>query len=175
MSSENGQQYDLDFGEEIDLQPKRATAKIGGRRHVVKEANGGVAKQYKNACMRGTKMDDGKIVGMEGLADAEYLLVSLCTFSVDTLGDGSQLERPVPQKVVESWPNHISSKLYTWIKEHSHLHEAENEDQLVREIEKLQERLSKLKKHGPFPSGPQGSGTAGFDLPTNSNDLSTNS
>ena len=173
MSESNGQSYDLDFGEEIDLQPKRATAKIGGRMHIVKEANGGVAKQYKNACMRGTKMDDGKIVGMEGLADAEYLLVSLCTFSVDTLGDGSKLERPVPQKIVESWPNHISSKLYTWIKEHSHLHEAETEEQLTREIEKLQERLSKLKKHGPFPSGPHGSITAGSDLPTDSASPST--
>ena len=173
MSENNGQQYDLDFGEEIDLQPKRATAKIGGRKHVVKEANGGIAKQYKNACMRGTKMDDGKIVGMEGLADAEYLLVSLCTFSVDTLGNGELLERPVPQKIVESWPNHISSKLYTWIKEHSHLHEAENEEQLTREIEKLQERLVKLRKHGPFPSGPRESITAGSDSPTDSASPST--
>lgn len=157
--------YDFDFGDELDLKPKRATARIGGRTHVIKEAVGGIAKQYKNACMRGTKMDDGKIVGMEGLADAEYLLVSLCTCEVLTLGDGTQVERPVPQKIVESWPSHISSKIYGWIKEASHLHEAQTEEQLTREIHKLEERLAKLKKHGPFPSEPPSTGTVGLTSP----------
>lgn len=104
---------------EFSTTPDFFEVKIDGRTYKVNEASGDAACTYRNFMLDKTKLGpNGKPVSMAGIADAEPLLVSMCTFDPD----GSL----VPLGTVRGWPNKIQKWIYKEIKKIS---EIESDDQ----------------------------------------------
>jgi hypothetical protein len=102
---------------------------------------------------------------MEGLADAEPLLVSLCLFEALRDGSGNPVsERNVPLVTVKSWPNRVQKRLFDWVREKSDLNPAETKESLRKQIAEAQKRLRELEEadgeSDPTTPSPR-SGTAG--------------
>lgn len=77
---------------------------IGSDTYTLKEADGAVAKKYKNAKAKAVTMDKkGRITGLGDVAGSDSYLIHLCLFN-------SQGQN-VPQSIIESWPNRIQKDL----------------------------------------------------------------
>jgi len=114
----------------FDLQPRQIKVEIGDKSYVLKEASEDAAAKYQNALFRSTTLGpDMKPVKVDGLADIEPLLVSLCLY------DGE--ENLVPLDVIRSWPARIVKKLYQWVRENSDLEGGEGDEGEDREEERL--------------------------------------
>lgn len=95
---------ELDF----DLERKEVRLTIGGRPYALREPTEGDAVKWQNACQRAGRFDkDGRVTAVEGLAEAEPLLVSLCLFDLDPAG-----EKAVPAATVRGWPARVVRRLY---------------------------------------------------------------
>lgn len=106
---------DLVFSGELTEVP----VMISGKSYTLKEASGEAACIYRNTMLKCTRLGvDGKPSSVDGLADIEPLLVSLCLFD----SSGNQ----VPVKTVRSWPSKVVNRLYTKAKEISELDEEDN-------------------------------------------------
>jgi len=126
------------------------------RKFVLKEASTEAARRYRNAAMKAAKMQDAKVVGVEGLADADPLLVSLCLFEINdkvTVNGQPQLVATSPQ-LVASLEHRVTKRLAEWVRFHSDLkEEPQTEEALEKEIGKLNERLAKLREDNNKPLG----------------------
>lgn len=103
--------------EELDLGdpfPKEQPIKIGGKRYVLRSATAEVARKYRNTTLRAGRMVDGKVVGMDGLADAEPEAVGACLLSGD---NGGLL--PVGTPAILAWDCSIQTKLFDLLKKMS--------------------------------------------------------
>lgn len=139
---------------EEDLQPRRFKFNHDGKRYLVTEASAGAAREYKNACFKATKLSAGKVSSLEGMADVEPLLVSLCTFEVPATGDPI----PVSRETVNGWQHRMTQKIYDKIKEVSDLSDPTGEEGLVKEIARLEKKLEKVradKAGGPAKNAPK--------------------
>ena len=76
--------------------------KIGTTHYVLREADENAARVFRNAAVRGAKMSDGKVIGIDGVGDIQSLLVALCLF--EKLQDGTIKNVPVPLQVVRAMP-----------------------------------------------------------------------
>jgi len=94
---------------------------IGGEDYVLREASGDAGCKYRNALLACTTLTDGKPSRIEGMADVEPLLVSLCLFT--------QGGRPVTVPKVRSWPSRVVKALFEKIKEISDLDEEEEDEE----------------------------------------------
>lgn len=56
-----------------DLQPVSVTFSYRKKQYVLKEASEDAAAKYRNAQLRATKMSDGKVTGVDGMADCAAL------------------------------------------------------------------------------------------------------
>lgn len=121
---------ELDFR---DLQPQSIPVPIGKECYRLFEASGDAARVYRNSVLRSTKLGpDGKPVSVEGLADAEPLLVSKCLykadgdFNVPTDGNGWPTDptKLVHQNVIMRWPQRVQKGLYDWVMRVSGLNDA---------------------------------------------------
>jgi hypothetical protein len=129
-----------------DLAPVEVEVKVKGKKYILREATGHAAAQYRNAALKAAKMVDGKVVGMDGLADAEPLLVSLCLYELEDLGNGKPpRERPVPVQVVRGWPARLVTALFTKVRDISDLGEGETAEVLERRIQADQAKLQQLR------------------------------
>ena len=134
-----------------DLEPTRVPVTHKGRKYVLVEASADVGVKYQNACIRAARMEEGHVVGMNDIADAEPLLVSLCLFHVNA--DGKQLGN-VAKKDILSWPNRVVKRLYEKAKDISDLDQNQTVEQLEKSIAKLQQQLDrKRSKEDPNSSG----------------------
>ncbi len=140
---------DFDF-DANNPEPQKKLTKINKKVYLVTEADTAAVTAYRNACMRATKLSDGKVSGMEGMANADPLLVSLCTFETDSKGNPSidAIGRPlrVPLMVVDTWPGRVTKTLYNWIKEVSEIEDLDDEEALDKEIERLNKKKTELKE-----------------------------
>lgn len=97
---------------EIDVQ-------IGSDKYVLREASGDAARRFRNAQIACYKYDDkGVLKSVEGIADLEPLLVSLCLFKVV---DGK--EEPVTEEFVRGLTARRSKDLFRRVKAISDLAE----------------------------------------------------
>lgn len=97
---------------------------IAGQRYVIVEASEESAKRYKNTAMRATKFSDkGKPSGVDGLADVEPLLVSMCLFKVDEAG----MRTPVQLSTILRWPHRVVAPIYQKARELSGLKDDEED------------------------------------------------
>lgn len=122
---EKQQTQTIDFG---SLKVIEVPMILGGDNYVLCEADGNAGCAYRNALLssadltfEGTK---GKVGKVHNLASVEPLLVSMCLFKVGS--DGTR--KPVPEKVIRTWPARIVKKLYDKAKEISELDETKEEE-----------------------------------------------
>lgn len=92
---------------------------------VLREASAEAARQFRNCATRAAKMQDGRVTGVDGLADAEILLVSHCLFRQNVKADGTPQDVPVSQGELRTWPSKVVSRLFERAKEISELSEDE--------------------------------------------------
>lgn len=160
----------LDFN---DLNPIELPVTLGTKRYVLREAGGGDAIEYRNAQLRATRLGpNGKPVGLDGLADAESLLVSRCLYEAEpqtgalrTLTDGTPDRRyRVAEEQVRELPARVLKVLFAEAKRISQLDEGETVEALEKQAAEIQTRIRELRdeegarKNGS-PSGTAGSGT----------------
>lgn len=124
-----------------DCELKTIPVRFRGRDFTLREATADAGAQFRNSLLKSTKMTDGKVTGLDGLADAEVLLVSLC------LLEGSDM-RVVPKGEIKTWPSRIVKKLYDKAREISDLDEAETVEEVDRRIEALTKQREKLLAGG---------------------------
>lgn len=156
MSDNNGNGFiDLD-----DLAPIAVKYRIGGKQYVLREASADAAVQYRNAITRASRLtEDGKVATVEGLHDAEPLLVSLCLYQAKE--DGTDTNVRVPIDTIRKWTNRIQRTLFDKIMEISDLNE-QSEEALERRIAFLQKSLARVREENerrskgnpPVPSLP---------------------
>ena len=132
----------LDFGE---LNPAEVDVKIGGREYVLREASGDAACKYRNALLKATKLGpNGKPQSLDGVADSEPLLVSLCLFEKYRSGDEIK-ERPAILPQVRGWPSRVQKTLFDRAKKMSGLDESEKtKEQIQEQIKELRKKLEEL-------------------------------
>lgn len=128
---------DLDFS---DITTIEMPFNLKGKSYTLREASGSAACQYRNAVMNGMTLGpDGKPVKMEGLADSEPLLVSLCVFD--------DRQNPIALNKVRSWPNRVVKRLYEKAKKISQLDESpETVDELIKQRDELTKRIEQLQQ-----------------------------
>ena len=135
----------------FDLKPVEVPVKIGEQRYVLREASEEAARQWNNAKLRAARMNaDGKTTSIDGLADAEPLLVSLCLCMMDPKTGETRTDRnlnpvTVSQATVLSWPARVVKPLYEKALAISNLDGKDTPEALETEIANLQERLAKLR------------------------------
>lgn len=117
------------------LAPIEVPATIAGKQYLLREASEDAACKYRNAAMRAARFNDrGKVSSIEGVADVEPLLVSLCLFELT--GDGKchlghtvPGERPVPIDELRRWPAKRVKTLFERIKDISDLGEKKEDEE----------------------------------------------
>src|SRR5215469_680837 len=105
---------------EFDPTPLTETVKIGSTTYILREADENAARIFRNAAVRGAKMHDGKVVGVDGVGDIQSLLLSLCLFETlptkSVVGDGAHpfetKNVAVPLQVIRGWPSRIVKPLF---------------------------------------------------------------
>lgn len=134
-----------------DLKPIEVSVKVKGKRYVLRQASAEAKAQFDNAKLRATKLEDGKLVSLAGMADVEPLLVSLCLFNADTDGrlpltaDGDpDLTKLVPLKTVKLWDARIVADLFDRSKAISGLVDKETIESVTKQIDDLMKRRQKL-------------------------------
>lgn len=149
-----------------DLTPQFKPVKYLKKQFVVKEARGRAVVAYRNSAMRAAKMKDQEIVGIDGLADSEIVLVAACLFEVrpDILINDKPKELTVSETFVRDMPYRVVKPLYDWIKAVSEIDEGEDEASLLKQKAAVEKKLAKLHQgdSDPGKDGPSG-GTAGSD------------
>lgn len=114
-----------------DLTPVTQEIKnLGKRNYLLHEASTEAAKKYKNCQYASAKYGDGKLERIEGRADADPLLLSLCI----TYDDGDEKGQLVPLRVINNWPERVTKPMIDWVKDHSDLDD--KEDPLKVSLEK---------------------------------------
>lgn len=144
---------------DFDLTPKEIPVSLGGKSHALREASGGAAAAWRNAMLKATKLGpEGKPTSIDGLPEADYLLLSMCLFQKSDTDVG---EVNVGLARVKSYPNRVSKPLIQWIKDNSELEEAdddETEEALLKQREEIDAKLERIRKD---QLGKGSSGTGG--------------
>jgi hypothetical protein len=122
-----------------------------GGKYVLREASVGAATCYENAQARAIKFDDGKMIGLDGIYDADLVLLSQCLHKCDNAGtpkmDTSGNPYPTDVAIIKKWPPKMYKALVTKLKEISpDLERADTEEVLVKQIENITKRLETLRK-----------------------------
>lgn len=143
-----------------DLDTIRIPVKIGGKPYVLVEADEDTAVRYQNAQMRATKFsDDGKPSGIDGFADADPFLLSMCLFEVTEKGD-----RAIPISQLRKWKHRVVNPLIEKVKEISELTSSDTVAGIEKQITKLQSKLRTLKaKDGDYLKNEQDDTTGTSD------------
>lgn len=147
-----------------DLAPIEIPVKVGGKAYLLREASGDAACKWRNALLKATRLGpEGKPVSIDGMADTEPLLISLCLFETADNGDGSRTAtKPVSIATIRSWPARVQAKLFAKCKDISALDETETEEALRKRLEDTQRKLDALQngsaeKNDAITAGTDGS------------------
>lgn len=152
------------------------------RKCVLREASEDAACRYRNALLRATKLGpDGKPASIDGMADADPILVHGCLFEEYEQG-GETKYRPFTLKQVQDMPARVVQALCAKAKEMSKIDEgADTAESLDKQITSLQERRARLAAEengdsaaaeGSAKNSPNGT-TASSGSPTSSASPST--
>ena len=104
-------EINLDFS---DLQPIEIPFEYNGKKYILREASGAVAKRFNNERTNRVKYGlTGRAESFRDIADLAPLLVSLCV----TTESG----QAIPQTVIETWNDKVIQRLFKTAKEISFL------------------------------------------------------
>lgn len=102
-----------------DLEPKFVDVWLTSKKpdkpsHRLREATEDVACKFRNAAMRAARMTDGKVVGVDGMADCEPILVAGCLFKLvpDPKSPGGVRELACTVGEVRSWSARVVGPLF---------------------------------------------------------------
>lgn len=127
-----------------DITSVEVPVSIGGKKYVLREADGDAACKYRNALLRSTKLGpDGRPSSIDGMADAEPLLVSLCLFEVYD-DKGQEKRRLVLPSTIRSWPARVLKALFKKVRDISDLEERETMEDLEKRIAEDNRKLALL-------------------------------
>lgn len=161
-----------------NLAPAEVPVKnLFGHNYVLVEATEDAAIRFRNRAAQSAKVADGKVVGVEAVADLQVLLLSMCL--VELNADGSRKTRPdgtswcVPQDVIRRWPSRVVRPLFEKAKEISALGELESPEAVRKQIDRLQDLLAEMEE-GPSKNGSgRANGTSTSASPQDSASTST--
>jgi hypothetical protein len=144
-----------------DLSLRTEKVMLGGHEYELREATGEAATTYRNAMLKATQLGpNGKPKSLDGFANAEPLLVSLCLFKKDGVGWSS-----VDLDVIKSWPSRVQKELFNRAKEMSDLDENENADALYKQRERLDKLIADSETKEARLGKPANSTTTGSKSP----------
>lgn len=112
-----------------------------GKNYILREAKGATVVEFNDMRLKATRMSDGKVVGIDGMANAEPFLVSRCLFEVDAEGK----ETAISPGVVKSFPGHVMTRLYIEAKKLSKIDEEETEETVMKEMARLQKKIVEIR------------------------------
>lgn len=119
----------LDFG---DLEPKQIPVRRRGKEYWLREASEDAARKYRNACVRGARMQDGKVVSIDGVGDVQSVLVAACLTEQGT-------NRTLTVEELRTWSARHVKQMFDWVKDVSLL------DEEPESLEVLGKRLGELQ------------------------------
>lgn len=131
----------------------KVPVKIGKDKYILVEADGDTTAKFKSLMMKSSKMDQGKVILGDGIADGDKLLVAECLYKVDA--EGKQSEVPVGHGSGK-WPGHIIASIAERAKKISKLNVSKDtKEELQKKIKELQDQLTKLEEspEGKQPAG----------------------
>lgn len=148
MSIKEWEHGDFDFS---DLEPVRLAFNIGKRKFILCEADGDAGAKYRSAAVSAAKMNDGKVIRVDGMGDIEPMLVSRCLFYADENGhlrvddnDNPIKKYLVEEAVIRSWPDRVQKALFNKVKEISGLDDTDTLEKVDKQIANLQKKREKL-------------------------------
>ena len=155
MSQANGV---LDLG---DQGITEVSVRFRGKDYLLREASSQAACRFRDAMMRTTKVDDGKVVGYSASwGEAEMLLVSQCIFQKHAdngqwvpLGGNEQQAL----LTIRQWPQAATQKLLDKVRDISGMNDMDTEEIVEKRIEMLTKQLEALRrksKPDPTATGP---------------------
>jgi hypothetical protein len=100
--------------------PVQVEVEIEGRPYLLVECTAKKAARWKDAVAKATKLDDGKVSGIEKMSETDGLLLSFCLFDASK-GKAAGERTIVPLTTIEEWPHSITSQLVERVKEISRL------------------------------------------------------
>lgn len=148
-----------------DLERVLIPVKLGKKNYVLAEASEDAAVKYNNASMKATKFnEEGKAVSVDGVADVEPLLVSMCLFEADDQGKPQydkegNLIGAVALGFVRSLPARIVKPLFERAQAISGL------SQKTKTVMDIDKEIAKLYKQRNELSEAQAKGGAGVSDP----------
>lgn len=122
---------------------------IGDKKYLLKEASEAACRKFRNAQMSCTKYDsEGNTRTIEGLADGQALLLSMCLFELEIGADGTSViqEKVVQVSQLAKFSGRVVKKLYTRCFEISELAEVPTLKELKKERVELDKQIEKLEK-----------------------------
>ncbi len=125
--------------------------KDGTKEHfIIREADGEIARQYRNKLQAAHKYVNGKLAAINGLGDLETFLVRECLFKANENRTFREDDRGRLLRVTEDFvkfqvPAKALKKIFEKAKEISQLDEAVTAEQLEKTITVMQERLNDLR------------------------------
>lgn len=148
------QQLESIVFDDADLTPHKEKVVMGRDIYWLHEALEEDVVKYNNARAKSARMVDGKVVGVDGAADIEPFLVSLCLYKATTDGSFPYLpngvdpdpKARVPLTWIRKQVGRVVSRLFNRIKAVSELDD-ETEEGLIRQLKDLQDRLVALRKN----------------------------
>lgn len=131
---------DLEFDEFETIQ---VPVKIGKNKYWLREADGFAAAKFKGAQASAVRIEEGKVSGMTGAtSQAELELVGDCLFR-------DKDNTPVNISIYGKWPHRILKPIIEAAKALSGLETKETKEQLLKQKQKIEDKLKLLAVGGP--------------------------
>jgi len=173
---QRSKQMSEEQGLEFDLEPRRVKVRIGQSWYWLQEASGDAGTKFKSAAIAAARMDDGKVVGVQGVADVEPKLVAACLYEMRgkddpaykvTRHNGDPVH--VTEEFVRSIPGRIQSVLFDKVMEMSPwLKDKDTPESIKKAEELLARRKAALLNGSADPKNSPSDGEDGSSCAGNS-------
>lgn len=141
-----------------DPDPRFVEVTVGKEHFRLYEASADAALRFRNCAARAARLKDGKVVGVDGVADSELVLVSNCLFDVKP---GGEVGMPVSEHRIRGWKVAVLKGMFDRVKEMSDgLVDPATPEALREQITSLQEQLAEAEA-GDSPGKPAPSAGTG--------------
>lgn len=144
------------------LQPICEEVIIDKNRYVVTEASEDSVVQHRNVSSAAARYEGGKVVRMEGLHDAEPILVGLNIYDKKDWDKPGVAAEPLGVDTVRVWPNRIVGVLYDIVRKLTPSMDPQPEtvkeiDERIGQLAKQREELLRGNGEPSQPTGDTGS------------------
>jgi hypothetical protein len=129
-----------------DPDPKFVPVTVKGEKYRLYEASADAAIRFRNSAAKSARLKDGKVVGVDGVADSELVLVANCLFHTNDNGD---LGAPASEHKIRGWRVAVLKGMFERVKEMSDgLVDPSTPESLREQIAELQRQLAEAEAGG---------------------------